>query len=373
MIKISEIIGESIETAWKYKMLWVFALMIGSSSAGLNFFRGVNSALDRPSPGEEIPQDSNFQKVLPPGITDGLNNNVTQLASADLVRPDIIETEPPVLDESYYDNPEANKFTRMFDELKSIIPYYLVPLGVVILILITFIVFIMVLVRTWAEGSLLSASSNALSGENISLRRTATVGRIYLKELIKYKLLVIAVGISILFSTVFFIPLLFIDNPNKTLLILFGLVLGVFIALGFFVLRYSARIGTRYIVLGKKGHRTALKLGFYIFRKYLWQSLILAFANSIIKMFGSLLYLIVALVPVFVITAVLTLLGADTTDFMNYSSLVAGAAVIGVLYGAAFVMGLVALGGFFGAYDFLAWNKFYEQAITEGGGTRDEL
>lgn len=262
---IGELYSRSWEIIKKYKVLWLFGMvMAGAAASGLE-----NSRWDAliPSDSEETPTETD-----PEVISEGLYQGGQVLSTS---------TQAGLGDQ--------------LQQLLSDIPTYLYILGgieVVLLVLTGWAV--LFVYGSWANASLIEGIQTALAGGNVSIRDSSEKAFRSIKPLVW--LAIVPTLILILASSIIF-PILAIPLivPTTNLFIIGGLTIKV---LGVFVLAIAVLIwivvvifltlaqiwAPREVVIDKKPAKDAFFAGLRIARRKFWSMLLLGLVNTILTM-----------------------------------------------------------------------------------------
>ncbi len=343
---ISYIISRSLKLAWQHKILWVFALMIGTASLNFNSLSNRNLFDDKNSEQTLNPTELNFTDYTMSNVLGDSVENITQ--SMDSVG------MAPMYDTDYFKQLMAQSRPN----------FVLVSVGLIFYL--GFFIFVTLFIRNWALGAMLSGVDDAIANRAYNLKKLGTYGRISNRELIKLQVyltlirlaasLVIIIPFSILFSMEQYI----ISTILLLLLILPFLVLII-------SLLYSELFAARFIAIHKLGFKPALLNGFRVFKKNFIDAIVLSCASCLIS--GIVFFVVFG----FLILGVFGLLGTVSfSDEAIGAALIIFSVVIGVPLFFAFLIGMYALGAYFTTYANFAWSMFFNIATQKEGEINEQ-
>ena len=352
---ISRIIQDSLKLAYYHKLLWVFALL--AFAGGSNNFRSPNNSSRDFSKNdykqEQInPDQFRRQERRIEYETSGINS--VTLAQDDK------ETVSNVLQAQVlgtYNNAQTTfeDFQVKVESLYSkSIPYILV-LILVFILAVAFGVFLILFLKSWAHGALLQGIKFASNNQEYSLRTLASLGRVSIRNLFKYKFyfsVLTTLGyIAFIIPSAVLIVMLF-SAELRVVAVLFGLFLLVVFIAGALLLNLSNTFASRYIVYNGLEPKPAFRTSFNLVIKNIGKCLLLGILNTFVK-FAIALATIVGVALV-----VLIVLGLASLNSLAESTLFV---FIAVLFGVPAVVAAIAffmvLGAYMLTYSNFTWSK----------------
>ncbi len=306
-------IKKSLEQAWKYKILWVFALLLAGGSS-FSYQANVSS------------------------------KNVTS------VTPDLQEKFGNANPLEFFQAFLGPKYSNI--DINYFIPH-IVILIISFLIFVSVAVFMLMILRSWATGSVIRGTLDA-GQKDLTLKELSYEGRRNLLKIIKLDMLLLFIYLGLLIFSVV-IPLVLLVTisvsdqnfafwliPLTTFLIILFIL--VAIALG-----YSRLFAVRYIVEDNVTIKEALKIGFKAFKSNIGNSIKLTLANCFIQAFLSLI-----VVSILGTVAFFSFVGGNTSTIPVIVTV-----GLAIPLGVAAVLGFSALRGFMGVYDAFTWTNLY--------------
>ncbi|OGC50431.1 hypothetical protein A2716_04465 [candidate division WWE3 bacterium RIFCSPHIGHO2_01_FULL_40_23] len=250
-----KIINEAFRITFKNKWLWVFGLILAMGSSGGNF--NIPDA-----PGSKTKDKDN--RIETPGKVNDVYKRTFE---------DGLLKAGSVLGES----------TVSLREVGRRIPiYYWVVLGVFLLIAFVLVVGISIYARSYAYGSLVQGVDLENRGITADLSGMSKEGRRRAVEIVKLELLPMVLAFVDLFLLWVPMILVFMSEMSSGVKLFLGLVL-LTLALVFLILliivSVSAGLGRIAVVLSDLSWRQAFKKGFYIFKKFFIDVVVMGIIN----------------------------------------------------------------------------------------------
>lgn len=253
---------------------------------------------------------------------------------------------PPVLGDS------TSSFFETFKHLLSQIPPFLyILLGVELLAALLIGVFIALVKKAWATGSLLEAIELANKGKDVSIEQSSTGALKHVRALMwllfapSFLLGIIAVVLI----AVFILGIVFGNGILKIV----SIVLLIITFLSFFVfsilLSLSSIWASRQIMVDAKSGRQALFEGFRLMKKKLWPMILLGLVNTVCSflIFG-------VLIGVFAGLIIGGFLNFQNNSFLGFGLL--GSGILGIIVFAIFTP---VLSGIITAFKTSTWSLAY--------------
>jgi hypothetical protein len=286
-------IGKSLKLAWKYKILWLFALLVGTgfSGGGSQNFNSISN-LNKNTTTTNTTTNYNFSDyqnntVVPlnsPSSSGGpinfhdMDNFVPAQGTGNSAMP--IPGPKDAGISNVISALSSGQGTSLIQEL--ITPYISNIVIVVLDIFLTYTI-IMVVVRSWAIGAFLKGLDEGLVDQGIHLRDLGKVGRARFWELIKYNLVFFV--LSLLAFLIIGI-LIFVSFATKSVLL--GLLVAlpvslVLIALGI-IFAFVGTFAERFIAIQGKGAMEGLKSGWHLVMRNFGKIVKLGLGNCLVQL-----------------------------------------------------------------------------------------
>ena len=350
MYSVKDNVKDSFKLAWKYKILWVFALLISMGGGGGGGSGGSESNKQEfPVPFENSP-DSKMElnvskpQEAPPESISAENTDTTSpfgsmVKGASDKAKDIVGSEVPAGDLSNLVN---------------------IPMALVIFIsMFAFIIYVIILVimlRYWARGSLIAGTKAAQDNpEKLDLFSISTEGLKSMGRLFKLDVLIGLNAIGALLLLIIPVMVYFAFNKAMPAIIIGGilLLLVIYILIKLILASYYA---DRHIVLNDAQSRESFKKGMGYYKKNKKYTFALASINTLILLFFGAVFLgIMGSVVLFMIN---NMGSSDTT--------------IGLLIILAVPLFIVAfmviqiINGFLGTYRQFTWTRLFRHLDGQG-------
>lgn len=346
-MEISKIISESLSLAWKHKILWILALLLGG---GMSFNGNFGDFSEISDTNNDKNSQTPYEFALP-------SENIDKLDSVDIKNPtNASESKLDVLgvsdgsDQFYFQMLEKYSINILF-------------LTLAFFIFMLFIIGYGYFLKSWTLGALLGGVNDAISDTSYGLVNLGRYGRVSAKELIKYKVVYSLVTLAI-FIALMFIPFILLisesasSSPNYLLggflaflsLFVFGIIS--------IILAYTTKFAVRFISLKQLKFVDAFKEGFIAFKDNFIKSLIMSFANCFVAfIFGFFIVILVFIV------------GAIGLGFNSLVSSGSAQIILNVILGLvalpfilAFIAGFIALGAYIKTYIVFTWSFMFNDA-----------
>jgi hypothetical protein len=318
-------VNKSLRLAWRFKILWIFALLLAAGS-GFNGSGGSGGSSDT-------------SKVTPV-------NQINEERSVDLNT-----LQNSVLGAATSADPFAH-----FNFAQYLPQTILVILD--ILLLCVFSLVMCVVISNWAEGAFLTGVHDAIENKDLSLRRLADVGRSRVVPLILLKLRFLLLSFLIGMGVAVIIILAVVFTKSNPLVVL--LVLPLFLVFIGVVLYFTFGLifAVRYVVIENKDFRESIELGLLAFKKNIGNSIKLVLANCLVQM-G---FIVAAVVIAALLIGIAALLISVTMHNLSGAAL-----VIYIILGdyipvavIALVLGFTVLGGYMNTYKGFTWSILFD-------------
>jgi hypothetical protein len=291
MFNISDVVTQSLKLAWRHKILWVFALIIGAGASGnMNFNLGGGSGSQKNDRYEQQ-QETNIT------VTSTSESKVNTIPTYYLDESLILRQDSEIQNQYPVQFSQPPNFEHaivaawedfvgvsgsIWQEVRArYLPHTILIILSFALIWIAGLAFSIIL-RSWAQGAFLNGVDQAIADKSYSLPMLGTFGRIHVKEVVKYNIFITVIGISMSLLGLSAV-LLSIASVLKTtapfaIILLAGL--GLFI-LGIIhvVLSYVSFYAYRYIAVLQVPFWAAFKNGLSAFKNYLGKAIILSVTN----------------------------------------------------------------------------------------------
>jgi hypothetical protein len=305
MYKTFDNVRVSLLLAWKYKILWVFGLLL-SGSAGTNFLNNSNYTFD--------------------------SSDFSQLKQAPI--------DPNFL-----------------SGIEKYIPGFLIL--IIILILTSLLTLaIQFMVSLWANGSLIDGTNDALDGDKLSLKSLATTGRVKIRALLNYYIRVFFYSMVFTLALILF-PIVFSIFDSSVLLaisIVFSFIVAI---VGFAFLYCISKLATRTLVLEDYSGREAFNKGFKMVKSNSLVTIKLLVAQ-ILTQFGLTLSVMLILGAVYSVVFVFLLrLNPALPETSDINAALALASLIGTPLIILTAVGILAFNGFSTVFDAMVWTNLF--------------
>jgi hypothetical protein len=339
-------IVKSLRSAWEYKILWVFALVIGSGGIIANYNFSPNLP-DTQFGTQQQTSNTNHDAELDT-IYDRLNESV--LGVMDFGKPaDVI-----------YPVPTVGQFIPNF---------FAVFLAVTASVI--FATFLWLIISSWAMGSLIAGSDVEVENGPLNLKGLSDIGTKKIKEIIKLRLLIFALWFMITAVFVLATIPLFTLLDGIVVYILSAVIVFILILISSAILAYSLLFGMRYVVLLNKNAKEAFILGIKAFKTNLDRSILLSLGNFFIHMGTTALTLTVIAIPFGLLTLFLVEPFYNTGrgfvfDFPTFSLPIM---LLLIPFGLVVIAFHMAMTGFIKTYKYIAWTnlfRYIEKKPEEG-------
>ncbi|EKD99929.1 MAG: hypothetical protein ACD_22C00133G0002 [uncultured bacterium] len=306
-------VKKSLKLAWKFKMLWIFALVLAGLSGSFN---SNNFDFDNFNKSKESSLNSSF----------------------------------------IYSEEFQSSLLAEFPEL-NIRNYYVDVFGLVaVFILASLVSFVFIgFERGWAVGSTLQSTKDVIENSEINLRKSSETGMATAWELFKLNLLTIGLflGAVIVLALIF---MMVIATKIIPLAILFGIVFGVAFVIILIFFALSLSFTYRFIVFDKMKAWNAFVLGLSTTKSNLGRAIELILLNFAI---GVGLIIGLSILGLIVIAILGLIVLAASLPFKDNT---AGMVVIGLTLPFFIVGGLFVISVFTGyttSYSELTWTNLY--------------
>jgi hypothetical protein len=319
-------IRRSLEIAWKYKILWVFALLVAGSS--LNYSSSSNSGSKE--------DEQKIQEIIEKYVPD--SNSVSSNITGDGIGERVLGA--------------ATSTTPFLQEYLSNI----LIIGTTLLAVMLFAMAIGLIVRSWAFGSFIYGTSEAVKNRELQLRNLSDVGRVRLREVIKFAVILLLVTLAAI-TILVAVPLSIILSREYVAGIILLIIATILLFLFIIVVTYINTYGIRYLVLQNSTAKESIKKGYSAFTKNVGNSLKLSFGNCLVQSIigGIILVGLITLVGIFVGIAI------ANEGFVRYAvgALIVPAAFAGLLL-------FSALTGYMTTYKETTWTILFNYINGEG-------
>lgn len=335
MYNLSDTISKSLKLAWKHKMLWVLALMLGSMGSfnSTGNTGGIPDTADTPDTQYEQLDQYQFEDQR----LNSTPNNLVGMVLGDSVQPEEM----------------GNEIGNAINDMGI---GTLVLLTISFFIFVVFSIFVSLFTQSWAYGAFIGGIDDAIDDKSYSLNDLGNYGRRSLKEMLRYRLIFIMlglfmaliIGVAIIYSVV---AENFALIGLAVLMILPLLVLAFLLSLGNnFALRFIALKGTRAY--------DAIKIGLRMFANNVVKVIILGVTNCLVV---SAMMLVVF--GVFAALLFSLIIPGAFIDFETLNPILLGSIIIFALPAFFALMGLfMVVGSYLTTYKNFTWSIFFKFA-----------
>ncbi len=280
-INLSDIINKAYKITLKNKWLWIFGILLATSSTS---FQGLNNLGKLSDLGNQTKQNS----VTKPGVYNAPNSKPTPTTRnvLGIQAPSTLETLSPAK-----------------SLLSSINIVSWVLIGIAVLALVIVGMGIAISARSWAEGALINGIQQENAGTVATLAQMSLSGRSKFKDMLKLNLLyfVLTIPVALLGG------LLAVLGTLAPMSLLFVIPIGLLLALVFIIIGIAMmliiEIAKLAVALENMGWKEAFNVGKTITQKFLADIIVLNIVNCLIGTLASVASCFVVLIFIAIIAA----------------------------------------------------------------------
>uniref|UniRef100_A0A7C4XNF5 Glycerophosphoryl diester phosphodiesterase membrane domain-containing protein n=1 Tax=candidate division WWE3 bacterium TaxID=2053526 RepID=A0A7C4XNF5_UNCKA len=293
--KIFSALKESIKIAFKHKLLWVFALLVATSTGTnvgfvSNLIPGLQESSDQETSWILTPEHPfNPQNLIAveapiPSETEGVGSDSEEaLESEAPLESAPAEGTPINLNVSNYIFLQAVQLLYTFSvrDYVELFKVHLVVLGITGFIGISAAIVIGFVIKNWGIASLLKGTKMASDGTGYKLGELSEVGVAYATRLFRFDLLIF---LTYFVVSVFFIVLIvapFALLPQTSINYLIAFLIGVVYFLLLVSLFYISKIGPYFVVFEKQRAREAIHSGWEFFKENFAYAILIDIVNFV--------------------------------------------------------------------------------------------
>ena len=338
-------VRDSLKLAWKYKILWVFALLVAAGGGGGGGGGGFEEGMF------EDYEDTQYEYEVEPAESEALS----------FVNYNVEANVLGASNNSENQNQGGFYIEEWADSFSTIIalPFYiLVPISLIVLIVYS--IFVGLLVRGWALSALLAGTLKGAREERLNRKELADFGLKKMATFVKLDLRIMFYVFGIVL-VVGVITALLAAIHETLFVITFFLILAAMIGIAFLALGMS--FAYRHVIFQNVAGKEAIKMGISTFQKNWLDTVKLIVVAAITA----------SIIVFAVIAAGLTIAGIVVGGFglgvvatENFWLLIP-AFIIGTPVLIAFVLGFEMVRGFTSLFKEFAWTKlfFHTQRIAD--------
>lgn len=338
-------VRNALHLAWRYKILWVFALLVAAGSFS-GFGGGNSGGFDSKAKESSPSQTKTPLNTFPKTIGDTQISAVLGTAVSDLT------AKSPRLDNLF---------------IAEYIPHIIVVI-LALLVSITTAVVVAFSVKSWATGSFIYGTDIAFKNGEISLKDLSERGVASVWRLIKFQVLVFLLFLGLIF-VLFSLP--FITYAVTRSWSSGGTIIALTLSILAFVLTaislsYSTLYSIRHLVLNGSTASDSVMLGLKTFYANIGNSIKLSLANCLVQSFIGLAGIMVLLLVAGITAGIFS--GNQSEAIQLTFGLLT--AILGVPLIIAIILAVVALGGYMTTYQNITWTTLFN--YIEGKADENE-